>query len=793
MRPLIDFSVRHPKLVIVVAFLIVLFFSLVTLGIQKDPRITALVSEEEPSVLFRDDMEKVFGNSNAILIQVAEDDIFNPNTLKNIAEVIGALEDKSEIRKVHSIFSTKYIAGDDGSFEVDDLVEHEHKDVRLIDFEVLKQRLQDDPLYRGNIVSFDYNNLGLLIEFQHHISDELITDTVTTVLYDHKVSERWPVGGLPIIHSEINRNMDRDMGVLFPAFLLLVAVMFFAAFRSLRGLLLPFVPVLVSLVVTMGTMAWFDLPLTIVSNMIPMLLIAIGSAYSIHFLNQYYRELQSTNVSPATLARSTGYHVSGITAVAAATTMIGFASNIFNPVIAIRDFGVMLALGVIVTAIACMTLLPALITILKQETSPAKKISARSDSFNLLLDGLISRIASLVVARPLAFVLSALMFVSISIVGVMKVEVESSGLSFFKDDARVVSDAREISKGFGGVVGLDIVVKTQEAEGIKTPEVMRTLDEFSNWIKTKYPDDIKITISIADYIKRMSRAYNGDDKYYRIPNSTDELLQYFEIYEWSGDIEEDFRNIVSNDFSMARITGRFALKELPDGSFREESVQYNKKILDEAQAWLNSHLQEGIEAQPFGEMMIVSVINDSIISGQILSLLLAIFMVLLVTTILFKSFVGGLISLIPVLFAIVTNFGVMGFFDIPLNIATALVSAMAIGIGIDDTIHFLMTFKKFSADDLDCRACVRKTLQYAGRAIIYTTVALVAGYGTMLFSGFMPVIYFGVLNMVTIIMATYGSLFVLSSVILLLKPAFLLSGKQQSSVDLNLIRTNVSS
>lgn len=790
MLPLISFSVRHPKWVVAIAILITLSFAVFIPALQKDPRIIALVSETEPSVLLRDKMEQIFGNSNLVLIQVTEDDIFAPNTLQHVTDVINDLESKAEIKDVHSIFSTKFLTGDDGSFKVGDLVAS--NDMQLIDIPVLKQRLQDDPLYKGNIVSFDYNSLGLLIEFEHDISDERMVDAVTAVLNSHQVDTRWPVGGLPIIHSEINHNMDRDMGVLFPGFLFLVALMFFAAFRSLRGLLLPFVPVLLSLVVTMGTMVMLDLPLTIVSNMIPMLLIAIGSAYSIHFLNQYYKERQSGNHPPATLALQTGRHVSGITAVAGITTVIGFASNVFNPVIAIRDFGLMLALGVVVAVIACITLLPALITLLKPEPLPATSEEVKTDGFNRLLDKLISHIASLVITRPLAFVLSALVVVAISAVGIMRVEVESSGLSFFKDDARVVADAREISKGFGGVVGLDFVIQTEEPDGVKTLAVMQTLDAFSQWIKAEYPDDVKITISLADYIKQMSKAYNGGEEYYRIPDSQEELLQYFEIYEWSGDIEEDFRNISSDDFSMARITGRFALKEFADGSFREEPVQYNKQILDEAQAWLNQHLPDGVSAQPFGEMMIVSVINDSIISGQILSLLLALIMVLIVTAILFKSLVGGLISLIPVLFAIITNFGIMGFFDIPLNIATALVSAMAIGIGVDDTIHFLMTFKKFSTSHTDYRACVSKTLQYAGRAIIYTTIALVAGYGVMLFSGFTPVIYFGVLNMVTIIMATYGSLFVLSAVILLIKPRFLLSESEPSSGAMDLAQIDTS-
>jgi predicted RND superfamily exporter protein len=226
------------------------------------------------------------------------------------------------------------------------------------------------------------------------------------------------------------------------------------------------------------------------------------------------------------------------------------------------------------------------------------------------------------------------------------------------------------------------------------------------------------------------------------------------------------------------------LIEYPDGSYREESLQNQKRIIDAASAWLKANLPAGAEAKPYGDIMIVSDINDSIIRGQIISVVLALICVLVVTTLVFRSLLGGIISLIPVSLAVVVNFGFMGLFGIPLNIATALVSAMAIGIGIDDTIHFLMIFKQQVRQHGNYQRAFVDTLQQSGRAIIYTSLALIGGYLVLMVSPFTPIIYFGVLNIVTILFATLGTLLLLGAVILVLQPRFLLRGAALSQTPL---------
>lgn len=768
MQGMTRFAVHHPLQTLLGLAVVLAVFGAGLPKLEKDARVEALVSQDEYHVRLKHEMADVFGNPDFILIGVDEPELFSAETFARAEAVAEDLAADQRVQEVHSVFNKEYLRGEEGFFQVGDLVDAPPE---ALDFDQLKQRLRDTPMYRGNIVGLDYQRLALLVEFRPGLSDAVMTGHVQDVLARHERLEQWNISGLPVIQDAMTRGMDRDMGVLMPLFLVFLAVMFFIAFRSLRGVLLPFVPVIFSVVVALGTMGWAGLHLTVVSNIIPMLLIAITSAYTIHFLNQYYMELVGPRDRHDTVVARGTHHIGGIIILAALTTVIGFSSNLFNPVTAIRDFGLMVSVGIAAAALACLTALPAILTLLGEPRS--RRTAGRTDTVNQFLDAVLSGLGPRVRQHRRLLVITAGAVMAASLAGVGQVKVESSGLSFFKDDTSLVRESRALSRNFGGVVGFNFRIDTGRTDGVKDPEVLATIDRFTRWLKEQYPEEIKVTLSLADYIKQMSKAYNGGEQYYAVPDTQDEILQYFEVYAWSGNIQQDFRTLTSDDWSQTRVSGRFALKELPGGGYREFSVQHQREIIAAGERWLEKNLPDSASAEPFGEIMIASVINDSIIKGQVISLTLAWAMVFLVCLVVLRSFVGGLIALIPVTFAIAVNFGVMGFAGIPLNIGTALVSAMAIGIGIDDTIHYLMTMRRFRSRGHDWLKSTELSMQHAGRAILYTTMALVVAYAVMLLSDFMPIAYFGLLNIVTILGATYGALVVMAALILMIRPRFL--------------------
>lgn len=770
---LVVFSVKRPWWVILASLIVFALFASQLPKLQVDGRVEALVPEHNAHVTLRNEMEKVFGAAGFIIVSVSEDDVFSQPVLASAYALSKQLSQSPHVREVHSIFSKQYLQGGGGTFEVGQIVDD--PDSGRFNPVLIQQRLASDPVYSGNLLSLDGKGLALLVEFNTGTADQVATELVEQALAQAGLQGRWPIAGLAVIQHEMKRYMDRDMGVLMPLFLVVLAALLFLSFHTARGVLVPFAPILLAVVASTGLMSMLGIKITMITNLVPMLIIAVGSSYSIHFLNEYYRQVGlAPEASSAAILRATGQHIGLIILLAAATTFLGFISNIFNPIVAIRDFATTLSFAVVVLWLANMTLLPAIVSLLK----PVKGVlnGHAEGRFNRLLDRVLELLARGIVNRRWWVLGLGALLIGGSAYYLQQVKVESSGLSFFKEDSTLVRSSRTISQSFGGVVGFNFVIDTGKADGAKDPAVLHTLAAFKDWLHSEYGDQVKVTLSLADYVKQMSGAYNGDKSYHRIPQSAEEVAQYIETFSWGADVRESLRNVVDEDFRLLSFGGRFALIEYPDGSYREESLQNQKRIIDAASAWLQANLPAGVEAKPYGDIMIVSDINDSIIRGQIISVVLALICVLAVTTLVFRSLLGGIISLIPVSLAVVVNFGFMGLFGIPLNIATALVSAMAIGIGIDDTIHFLMTFKQQVRQHGNYQRAFVETLQQSGRAIIYTSLALIGGYLVLVVSPFTPIIYFGVLNIVTILFATLGTLLLLGAVILVVQPRFLLRG-----------------
>jgi hypothetical protein len=778
---LVVFSVKRPWWVILASFIVFALFASQLPKLQVDGRVEALVPEHNAHVTLRNEMEKVFGAAGFIIISVSEDEVFTQPVLASAYALSKQLSQSPHVREVHSIFSKQYLQGGGGTFEVGQIVDD--PDSGRFNPVLIQQRLASDPVYRGNLLSLDGKGLALLVEFNAGTADQVATELVEQALGEAGLQGRWPIAGLAVIQHEMKRYMDRDMGVLMPLFLVVLAALLFLSFHTARGVLVPFAPILLAVVASTGLMSMLGIKITIITNLVPMLIIAVGSSYSIHFLNEYYRQvgLAPEGFSTAIL-RATGQHIGPIILLAAATTFLGFISNVFNPIVAIRDFATTLGFAVVVLWMANLTLLPAIISLLK----PIKGVrnGHAKGRFNRVLDSLLELLGRGIVNRRWWVLGLGALLIGSSAYYLQQVKVESSGLSFFKEDSNLVRSSRAISQSFGGVVGFNFVIDTGKVDGAKDPAVLATLAAFKDWLHSEYGDQVKVTLSLADYVKQMSGAYNGDQSYHRIPQSAEEVAQYIEIFSWGADVRESLRNVVDEDFRLLSFGGRFALIEYPDGSYREESLQNQKRIIDAASAWLKTNLPAGVEAKPYGDIMIVSDINDSIIRGQIISVALALICVFVVTTLVFRSLLGGIISLIPVSLAVAVNFGFMGLFGIPLNIATALVSAMAIGIGIDDTIHFLMTYKQQVRQHGNYPRAFVETLQQSGRAIIYTSLALIGGYLVLMASPFTPIIYFGVLNIVTILSATLGTLLLLGAVILVLQPRFLMRGAAISQTSL---------
>lgn len=775
---LVHFSVSHPKVIWGLSFLLLLTSILFATRIQQDGRIEALIHPNNPTILLRNEMEKHFGSSTFILLGTHIEE-WDQESLAEAQELALNLSRIDNVKEVHSLFNKNYLESSDDGFSSYPIVSKSETGQFNID-EILTH-LASDPIYNGNLVGLGAQAIPLLVEFNLGTSDQKATESVESVVAELKPKLTWSISGLPVIQHEMKRFMDRDMGVLVPLFVIAVLIFLYLSFRSWVGVLVPLAAIVMSVVSTYGLMGAIGIKITMVTNLVPMLLIAIGAASSIHFMTQYFRDGSNSEYGDSkALVNASGRHIGKIIFLASATTILGFLSNIFNPVTAIRDFAIALAFGVSIIFFMNLTLVPSILSCLKKPSPTKSGVSI--GRLNSAIDLFLYNLYKLVIHRYKSIVVLGLGLSFFCFFGIFQLKVESSGLSFFKDQSKLVTESRALSKDFGGVVSFDISVDSLASDGLKNAQILNTLNQFTKWLKETYPEHIQVTLTLSDYVSQMAKAYNNTGEETFEFTNHDEIYQYLEVYSWKASLEEDLRNIVDDDFRFARLTGRFSLIENPDGSYRESSLQEQKEIILNAQAWLESRLPKEFEVEPFGEMMIATEVNDSIIQGQITSLLLASISVLFIVALFFRSLKYGFLSLVPVLIAIGVNFGVMGVLGIPLNIATALVSTMAIGIGIDDAIHFVTSYKHHTSNESDRTIAISNTFQGAGRAIIYTTIALASGFLIMLASQFTPVVYFGFLNIVTISFATLSTLLVLPALLFWLDKQSAVHAKHQTFV-----------
>ena len=699
-------------------------------------------------------MEQVFGSSNFVIISAPRESSYTREGLQKLRSLHKKLDGDPSVEQVHSIFGTNFVKSGPSGFDVQDLAPPELKVQE--DFEELRKRLASNQAFKGSLTSLDLQSLALVVEFKPDILDPIKLELIEQISNEVGIDNSWETSGLPVINSQVVALIERDLMLLFPGFMVLLIIVLYLAFRSAIGVILPLIVIMFGITVTVGLMSMLGIALNVVTNNIPMLLTCIGGAYCIHFLNQY--QLESASDDRRKRLTATLRHIGPTIFLASITTVLGFLANSSSSVAAVRQFGYFMAIGLCILFLATNLVLPALLYFRPlgiEQTHQTKGRSAGPSGISLL-----AKLRWPIVAAALLVAIGAAYAATL-------VKAEYRTLGYFKESSTIVKQGRNISRDYGGFSSFDIIIDTNKKEGVVNSHLLSAMDRFSDWIRETYPNDVRVSVNFSDFIKEMSEAFNGGQSYHRVPQNNDEIFQYLDVYSWTGDVSEDFRNFVDSDWSKVRLTGRLSLQEHKDGSYTERPVQYHSAIIDAGIEWLKNELGGDYKIYPFGEVPIWAKVNKEIISGQIVSVTIAIGFVWLVSFLIFRSFMLSIICLIPVSMAVGVNFIIMALFSINLDIATTLVSSMAIGIGIDDTLHFMLTYRKLKAEGLPNYDAIRKTLATSGRAIIYTSIALVMGFLVFLFSNFQPVVHFGALNALTILIATVATLGVLPATLLL--------------------------
>ncbi|HKJ67970.1 MAG TPA: MMPL family transporter, partial [bacterium] len=521
--------------------------------------------------------------------------------------------------------------------------------------------------------------------------------------------------------------------------------------------------VLISVIWTLGLMSLLQVPLAMVSTILPVLLIAIGSAYGIHAINGYYERLLHRAPKQTALVQAM-QHVGKAILMAGLTTMVGFGALATSQVSQVRQFGLFTAFGVGSALLLSVMFLPAILMVMK---TPGKIDALDDDRSHTFLDKLLMRLARYNLQYKKVVVLSGVVLFVLSIAGIPRLAVETNTLRFFSADSEIRQATGVMNDHFGGSENLSLYLQGD----MKDPEVLRRMLAIQEYAEGL--DHVGFSVSIADYVAEINKALNDNDPdYRRIPDSREAVAQEILLYNMSGD-PSDFEQVVDYEYRQANV------------SIRIESISSRElgALVENIETYAKEQAGDLLTVELTGSSYLFKVLTDLLVRGQIFSLLASLALVWIIVSLIFRSAAAGGFSIIPLTLTIVLNFGIMGWLGIPLDTATTMLASMAIGIGVDYSIHFLSRYRHEVQDTDDFSRAAVNTSHTTGKAIFFNAAAVTMGFIVLLFSSFQPIQTLGALTAFTMLTASAGALTILPAALSGFRPKFLRNTNHQTQED----------
>jgi len=719
---------------------------------KMNPDMLTYMPEKMESRLNKNRIEQLFGATEMIMVLLETDDVLNLETLKRVKKISRKMKRIKGIDKVISLFELKQIKSEDGAMMVDPAVRR----IPSNDTErnILRAEIWENDMVYGNVVSEDFKVTAVIGMVKSGISDEILLAEIEQLIQDNPGNEQIHIGGTPYSRYQTGYNTQKDLSRLLPLGLLIMLIFLYICFRQWRGVFLPFLVVLMSIFFSMGLIPLLGWQITVITIILPVILIAVANDYGIHMIAKYQEDnIPGNSFNKRQLAKRMFSNLGIPILLTGLTTMVGMLCLQGHIMIPAGQLGVLAAAGIVFALAASLFFIPAVVSLLPK--AKPLLLSGTAGKRKFVLDRILGRLGALVSGHPKLVIKSAIIFTILTFIGVFLVSVNTDPINYYEEDHPVAISANLINKNLGGFFPISIVFKGD----IKEPAILKKIDQLEREIES-YPE-VGNTLSIARVVRQMNRILNAESgmEYDDIPRYRNAVAQYFELYNMSGDAQ-DFEKMVDFNYEYALITARINTSSTP--VLRRVVDRIKNSIKDDPDVYLVGGIAD-----------VFSDLSTKVVNGQFISLALALVMVFLLLMVLFRSFSAGIISIIPLIISMAILFGLMGLLNIELNVATAMLSSIMIGVGIDYTIHFLWRYKEERHNGLTYEKAVRRTLLTTGRGILFNAFSVIIGFAMLLLSSFVPVRFFGFLVVVSIFACLIGALVVIPALIIVIKPKFL--------------------
>ncbi len=751
-----------------------------------------LLHEDDEILLTYNTFRDQFGRDDLLVMSIQNENIFSIPFLQKLQKFHDQLEERvPHISAINSLVNGRNTRGVGDTLLVDDLLAKFPKNEQ--ELEKLKKIILSNPNYTNMLVSEDGTFTTILLQSDTYSSvipdgeeavsleDELagfedefnsdesspaqkpeyLTDqeNAAMVRVAEEVMQEFNspdfqiiMAGSPVVTHTVKQLMMADMKKFLRLAVLTIGLCLFIMFRRISGVVLPLLIVALTLTSTLGIMAKAGIFFKTPTIILPSFLLAVGVGASIHVLSLVYQYLRTSSDKNEAIIHA--YSHSGFAIVMTSlTTAAGLASFASAEVAPIADLGLFSAVGVLLSLFFTLFLLPAVLAIIPLKP---KKNTSKNTNTVTAFDRFIDWVADLTTSRPKLIVFLAAIGISIALAGLPKLQFSHNLLNWLPADLPVRTATEAIDENLRGSVALEVVIDTGRENGLYNREILLAMDNLATDLEDFEQGELFVgkVIALTTILKEIHQALGENNpEFYKIPDNEALIPQEFLLFENSG--SDDLEDVVDSMFQQARFTikvpWRDALSYVP---FIEE-IEHRFATAFEG----IEHDGKAVEVSTTGIMSLFARILHATMYSAAQSYGIAIVVISLMMVLLIGNFRLGVIAMIPNVGPIIIVMGIMGWFSIPLDMFTMMVASIAIGLAVDDTVHFIYNFKRYYTESGDVRDAVGHTLHTAGRAMLTTSIVLSIGFFIFMFAAMNNVFAFGMLVGMAIVFALVGDFF----------------------------------
>lgn len=752
------FILRYRYFVLIFIAIVTVFLVNQTSNIHFSHTEANLLPKDHKSNIEYDRFLEIFGEEgNLVILGVKDSTVFTPEKFNAWNTLVKSFDSLSEVEFTVSISDVKELKADrkQGKFIVEDLFKGKPTTKEEV-LKIKKQLFENLPFYENLL----YNKAGTIqtaIYLKKDIVNtpirkdfimEILIPTIDKFEKENELDVR--ISGMPYIRTVNSQNIVDEMGIFVLGALFITALIFFFFFRSFRATFITLLVVGIGVIWAFGLIGLLGYEITVLSALIPPLIIVIGVPNAVFLINKYQQEVKKHGNKAKSLQRVIS-KIGNATLMTNITTASGFATFVFVKSQLLREFGILASINIISIFILALLIIP-----ISYSFMPLPEKKHLSHLETKWINNVVLWMEKMVKKQRITIYITTVVVIILSMIGVFQIRVSGSLIEDMPKGMQFYKDIKFFEKEFGGIMPLEILIDTKKDKGVMKLSTLKRMEKLNEVIES-FPELSK-PISITNLVKYSKQAYyNGKPKYYQLPTSQ-EKSYIFSFTKKSDTNSGMLKNFVDSTGRYARITT--FMKDI--GTDKMDIIQDRLNVVIKKQ-----FPEEHFDVSMTGKALVFLKGTNYLIKNLIISLSLAIFLISIFMAWMFRSTQMILISLIPNMLPLLITGGLMGYFNIPIKPSTILVFSIAFGISVDDTIHFLAKYRQeLLANNWKIKPAVYSALKETGVSMFYTSIVLFFGFLVFTISSFGGTIALGGLVSVTLLLAMVSNLLLLPSLLL---------------------------